>query len=112
MKRLTKKNDDASVLVGIKYQFDTKKYDAFDLINKLGEIEDFVEKLALPFPIEKIQEITEIYALNENNELKKYKIIGFNFNEKQIYFWMGFCPMYLSFSDYKKYFWLKEDRSE
>lgn len=63
-------------------------------------------------PLDKLLEANEIYVLDMDDKLKKHKIIGLNFKEKLIYFWMDFCPMYLSFNEYKSMYWLKEDRSE
>lgn len=78
--------------------------------NSLSKYRDLEEEF--PFSIEKMQEVEYVYVLENCDKLKKYKLIGFNFKEKQIYFWMDFCPMYLSFDEYKKLFWLKEDKSE
>lgn len=63
-------------------------------------------------PLEKFLKTNEIYSDLEDGTIKKYKIIGINFCEKKIYFWMSFVPMYVGFTDYKKYYWLREDKSE
>lgn len=77
---------------------------AHDKYGELGE--------QLKYPLDKLLETNEIYVLDMDDKLKKRKIIGLNFKEKLIYFWMDFCPMYLSFNEYKSMYWLKEDRSE
>lgn len=68
------------------------------------------EKLGCP--LEKFLTSNEIYSDLEDGTIKKYEIIGINFYEKKIYFWMSFVPMSVDFTDYKKYYWLKEDKSE
>ena len=62
--------------------------------------------------LEKFLTVNEIYSDLEDGTIKKYEIIGINFCEKKIYFWMSFVPMSVDFTDYKKYYWLKEDKSE
>ena len=84
--------------------------DKQEFINKLGELEVMEEPLG--FPLEKLNEISHIYATDWEGVLRKYEIIGVNFKEKKIWFWVGFSPMYLEFEYYKKTFWLKEDKSE
>jgi hypothetical protein len=66
----------------------------------------------LGYQLEKFLTTNEIYSDLEDGTIKKYKIIGINFCEKKIYFWMSFVPMYVNFTDYKKYYWLREDKSE
>lgn len=114
MSRLTEFRKD---LNRYEYKQDEKGYCYItegQIVNKLGGLEDLEEDLG--FDLKKLQEIEHIYANDFENVyekvLKKYKIIGVNFKEKKIWFWVSSCPMYLSFEDYKKYFWLKEDKSE
>lgn len=59
----------------------------------------------------KLSKATKIYSDLEG-KMKEYKIIGINFPERKIYFWMDFAPMYVEFDDYKETYWLKEDKSE
>ena len=84
--------------------------DKQEFINKLGRSEDLEEQIGCP--LEKFLTTNEIYSDLEDGTIKKYKIIGINFCEKKIYFWMSFVPMNVDFTDYKKYYWLKEDKSE
>ena len=84
--------------------------DKQEFINKLGMLEELEEELG--FSLEKLNEITHIYANDWENILTEYKIIGVDFKEKRIWFWDSFSPMYLEFECYKKAFWLKEDKSE
>ena len=84
--------------------------DKQEFINKLGRLEDLEEQIGCP--LEKFLTTNEIYSDLEDGTIKKYKIIGINFCEKKIYFWMSFVPMNVDFTDYKKYYWLKEDKSE
>lgn len=66
----------------------------------------------LGFDLTKLQNTNHIYTYDYENNFKKYEIVGINLAEKKIYFWDSFCPMSLDLADYKKYWWLKEDRSE
>jgi len=76
----------------------------------LDDVSDLQEELG--FDLGKLQEINYIYAEDEENVLRKYDFIGVNFKENKIWFWCDFMPMYLDFENYKKTFWLKEDKSE
>lgn len=59
----------------------------------------------------KLSKATKIYSDLEG-KMKEYKIIGINFPERKIYFWVDFAPMYVEFDNYKEIWWLKEDKSE
>lgn len=109
--------------------------DKQEFINKLGKLEDLLQsynikdleeldkllEMATTYeelskqidcPLEKFLTTNEIYSDLEDGTIKKYKIIGINFCEKKIYFWMSFVPMNVDFTDYKKYYWLREDKNE
>lgn len=79
------------------------------LKKKLSEAESLEKELG--HSLEKFSKATKIYSDLEG-KMKEYKIIGINFPERKIYFWMDFAPMYVEFDDYKKSYWLKEDKSE
>lgn len=82
----------------------------FNANNLLAKYRKLEEEIGCP--LEKFLTTNEIYSDLEDGTIKKYKIIGINFCEKKIYFWMSFVPMNVDFTDYKKYYWLKEDKSE
>lgn len=125
MKRLTKNIRNKQTYCGYeikdcKYQqiYNFEKYSELEdhvdcnltlAVDKLGELEDLEEELG--FDLKKLQEIDHIYV-NDLDGLKKCKIIGVNFKEKKIWFWVNCCPMALEFEDYKTYFCLREDKSE
>lgn len=79
------------------------------LKKKLSEAESLEKELG--HSLEKFSKATKIYS-NLQDKMKEYKIIGVNFPENKIYFLMDFVPMYVEFGDYKKIWWLKEDKSE
>ena len=79
------------------------------LSKKLSEVESLEKELG--HSLEKFSKATKIYS-DLQDKMKEYKIIGVNFPENKIYFLMDFVPMYVEFGDYKKIWWLKEDKSE
>lgn len=79
------------------------------LKKKLNDAESLEKELG--HSLEKLSKATKIYSDLEG-KMKEYKIIGINFPERKIYFLMDFVPMYVEFGDYKKIWWLKEDKSE
>lgn len=110
MSRLTNKNS-LKQLQNIRKKCKDFVFSNEQLIyEKLGKLEDLEEQIGCS--LEKFLATNEIYVLDVEGKLKKYQIIGLNFKEKQIWFWMDFCPMYLSFDKYKSMYWLKENRSE
>ncbi len=109
MSRLTEKKflDNFKAMKNIAPDYVASKEEL--MYEKLGKLEDLEEQLG--FSLEKLNETNHIYATDCKN-VRKYEIIGVNFKEKKIWFWDDFCPMFLEFGDYKKQFWLKEDKSE
>lgn len=102
------------------YASEIDKYRRDELYDKCkGEFKTLKKKLSdaeslekeLGHSLEKFSKATKIYSDLEG-KMKEYKIIGINFPENKIYFWMDFVPMYVEFDDYKEIWWLKEDKSE
>ena len=78
--------------------------------NKLGKLEDLEEQLGCPLEV-------VFKALKEgiiiDRELPKYKvIIGFEENELCLYIEQKFPKWKYKLKDYKKTWWLREDKSE
>lgn len=89
--------------------YDKCKGEFKTLKKKLSDAESLEKELGLS--LEKFSKATKIYSDLEG-KMKEYKIIGINFPERKIYFRMDFAPMYVEFDNYKKIWWLKEDKSE
>lgn len=79
------------------------------LKKKLSDAESLEKELG--HSLEKLSKATKIYSGLEG-KMKEYKIIGINFPERKIYFWMDFAPMYVEFDDYKKTWWIEDNKSE
>lgn len=102
------------------YASEIDKYRRDELYDKCkGEFKALKKKLSdaeslekeLGHSLEKLSKATKIYSDLEG-KMKEYKIIGINFPERKIYFWMDFVPMYVEFCDYKKTWWIEKDKSE
>ena len=79
------------------------------LKKKLSDAESLEKELG--HSLEKLSKATKIYSGLEG-KMKEYKIIGINFPERKIYFRMDFAPMYVEFDDYKKTWWIEDNKSE
>ena len=110
MERLTKK-------VGENYC--SQSGDFYDLYNKLGQLEDLEEKIDCPLDVRERALKTFYWEEFENDEnIKNYYVYAFN-NE-----FLYVCFTYdkdgilttketvLPLQYYKKYWWLKKDKSE
>lgn len=84
--------------------------DEFKALKRAVDRAENLEK-ELGHSLEKFSKATKIYSDLEG-KMKEHKIIGINFPERKIYFWMDFAPMYVEFDNYKEIWWLKEDKSE
>ena len=100
---------DPVTLIGEETKVGSKAPEFKALKKKLSDAESLEKELG--HSLEKFSKATKIYSDLEG-KMKEYKIIGINFPERKIYFWMDFAPMYVEFDDYKETYWLKEDKSE
>ena len=111
MNRLTKK-------LGENYC--SQNGDFYDLYNKLGKLEDLEEELGCPLDVYvKLHQQMKFYRLNALNEIIECEID--NPNDDEVYHIQAdgiifnqydYGWQFYPFKDYKKTWWLKEDRSE
>lgn len=109
MNRLTKKIENPQ------YSNDYEMLCAHDyhLINKLGKIEDIEEEIGIDL-ITLFKALKQMFVFDEENI--KIELLSLHIKSNKLYLY-GFVEdtsqvVYLSFEDYKKTWWLKDDKSE
>lgn len=110
MSRLTKKFNDNSGYEIKEYgaEFNEVKLNAYlDAVDKLGKLEDLEEELGCPLEVV-IKALKEGIYQSDGGR-RKYPTIEYNGATKKFYFAFG---TYCNVEDYKKTWWLKEDKRE
>lgn len=106
MSRLTKKTDFIKIDDFRNTTFLTLQ-DLINAYNKLIKLEDLEEQLGCPLEVVFKALTNGIYQ--EDGGRRKYPLIEYNGATKKFFFGFG---TYCNVEDYKKTWWLKEDKSE
>ena len=106
MERLTKK---ASCLG--KQLYCSQKGDFYDLYNKLGKLEDLEEELGCPLNVV-FKALTNGVYYEDVANCMKYMVADLHLNLEGEYVLFFSGEEYLLTRNYKKTWWLKEDKTE
>lgn len=103
MNRLTKQENGALILDG--YDNYTKSL----MLHKLGKLEDIEEQLGCPLEVVFKALENGIYTIDKT----WYPLVNMHFENKNLYCQAEFKnPIVVHIKDYKKTWWLKEDKTE
>ena len=108
MNRLTKKVGD---------NYCSQSGDFYDLYNKLGKLEDLEEEIGCPLEVVEKAIKNGIYTKESelDNKLELFEVRGIEKNGVSViskFCSYAECDFICEYKDYKKTWWLKEDKSE
>ena len=107
MSRLTEKNKfDTHYGISISKNLLQSAYD------KLGKLEDLEEQLGCPLEVREKAIKYGIYIKNIYGEMVNFKVMLVYKNEQMGYYFRFINDGYVLLADYKKTWWLKENREE
>lgn len=108
MSRLTKKYRDNS---GYKIVGDDR-LDYYDVIDKLGKLEDLEQELGCPLEVVFKALIEKRIYFNWDGEITRDVVVSLGINHSANWYIDTYNDLYFYLKDYGKTWWLKEDRSE
>ena len=112
MNRLTEYRKD---LKRYEYKQDERGYcfiQEGQIVNKLGKLEDLEEELGCPLEVRERAIKYGIYIKNIDGEMVNFKVMLVYKNEQLGYYFRIVNDGYVLLTDYKKTWFLKEDKSE